>query len=100
MVNPLLSVSNFLYTQIIHSSIYLSTHLIIIKNGSENNVEQEMAPDIEAQTNKKNTDTESPGIFMKANRPVTLKVYTLTRSSVSILYIYNIYIYIYIYIHI
>ncbi|XP_062170526.1 ABC transporter G family member 9 [Alnus glutinosa] len=32
-----------------------------------------MAPDIEAQTNKKNTDTESPGIFMKANRPVTLK---------------------------
>ncbi|XP_059442117.1 ABC transporter G family member 9-like [Corylus avellana] len=30
------------------------------------------APDIEAQTNNK-TATESPGIFLKANRPVTLK---------------------------
>jgi hypothetical protein len=55
--------------------------------GSENHMKQEMAPDIEAQTNYKKTDTESPGIFVKANRPVTLKVHK-QRSLFSMFYIY------------
>jgi hypothetical protein len=36
--------------------------------------------DIEAQANNKKTELEATAIFKKANRPVTLKVYTLTST--------------------